>query len=82
MGYHVVDYKRYLSKLTLQIDDIGLRPISPQLIKMANSLEPDLRFEIKQEWVETMMIILTELLDNEIQNVPKEGGYNFVVMEK
>ncbi len=82
MGYHVVDYKRYLSKLTLQIDDIGLRPISPQLIKMANSLKPDLRFEIKQEWVETMMIILTELLDNEIQNGPKEGGYNFVVLEK
>ena len=37
---------------------------------------------IKQGQVESTMIILTELLDNEIQNGPKEGGYYFVVIEK
>jgi hypothetical protein len=82
IGFRVIDYKRYLSKLTLQIDDIGLRPISPHLIKMANSLSPELRFEVKQEWVSTMMVILNELLENELEKGPKEGGYNFVVLEK
>ena len=82
IGFRVIDYKRYLSKLTLQIDDIGLRPISPHLIKMANSLSPELRFEIKLDWVSSIMPILNELLDNELEKGPKEGGYNFVVLEK
>ena len=49
---------------------------------MANSLSPELRFEVKQEWVCTMMVILNELLENELEKGPKEGGYNFVVLEK
>ena len=82
IGFRIADFKKYLSKLTLQIDDIGLRPISTHLIKMANSLSPELRFEIKQEWVSTMMIILNDLLENELENGPKEGGFNFVILEK
>jgi len=35
-GFSVVDHSYYWSRLTLTIWDIGLRPISPYLIKMAN----------------------------------------------
>jgi hypothetical protein len=73
---------RYLSKLTLQTWDIGFRPFSPHLIKMANSLDPATRMEIKQEWCATAMPFLNELADNELANGPIEGGFNFVVLIK
>ena len=39
----------YGSKLTFRIWDIGLRPFSPHLAKMANSLASEKRMEIKNE---------------------------------
>ena len=74
--------QRYLSKLTLNTWDIGLRPLSPHLIKMANNLPADKRLEIKEEWCDTCRKFIYELLENEIEKGNKEGGFNFVVLRK
>ncbi len=73
---------RYLSERTLQIWDVGLRPLSPYLVKMANNLTPELRLEIKHEWCEGMRPFALELLEHELAHGEREGGYNFVVMRK
>jgi len=73
---------RYVSHLTLQTWDLGFRPFSPHLIKMANSLSPETRLEIKEEWCSTAMPFVEYLLENELENGPREGGFNFVVLRK
>ncbi len=72
----------YLSRQTLSFNDIGLRPISPYLIKMANTLAPTDRFAIKQEWCEGLTPLITECMKEELANGPREGGFNFVVLRK
>ena len=80
--FKIASYDRYLAPITLKVWDIGLRPISPHLIKMANSLDKKRRFEIKQEWCETCLMFLKDLLEEELENGPKNGGFNFVILEK
>ena len=80
--FEIEKCQKYLSKLTLQCWDIGLRPLSPHLIKMANSLPADKRMEIKEEWCETCKKFIYELLENEIEKGGKEGGFSFVVLRK
>ena len=82
MGLDITEHTSYLSKLTLQIDDIGLRPISPHTIKMANLLSAEQRFEVKEEWIETFRVVIKELLEHELHHGPTEGGFEFVVLEK
>lgn len=78
----IIRSQRYLCELTLSTWDIGLRPLSPQLIKMANNLVKAKRTEIKEEWCETLMPFLVDLMTIEIEKGAKEGGFNFVVLEK
>jgi SAM-dependent methyltransferase len=73
---------KYLSRLTLQTWDIGFRPFSPHLIKMANKLDPVDRMEVKQEWCATAIPFLQDLAENEAARGPDEGGFNFVVLRK
>ncbi|MBP2233300.1 SAM-dependent methyltransferase [Azospirillum agricola] len=51
-GLRIVHHRNYLSKNILEAWDIGLRPISPFLIEMANGLPPEKRLDIKERWVE------------------------------
>lgn len=81
-GLKVIKAERYLAEQTLRIWDIGLRPLSPHLIKMAQALAPETRQEIKAEWCETCLPFVLEQLHNEFERGPEEGGYNFVVLEK
>ena len=73
---------RYLSPSTLRIWDVGLRPISVPLIKMANALAPDTRREIKAEWCATFEKFAVPLLMEEIESGATAGGYNLVVLTK
>jgi SAM-dependent methyltransferase len=82
IGFELQAATRYCSRQTLKIWDIGLRPFSPYLIKMANGLDKKARFEIKQEWCEGLKPILFELLEEELGKGPNEGGYNFVHLRK
>lgn len=81
-GFEVEQSIRYLSKLTLETWDIGLRPLSPHLIKMANKLAPEMRLEVKMEWCETLKPFIENLLENELSKGEQEGGFNFVVLRK
>ena len=80
-GFSIVDHMYYWSRLTLTIWDIGLRPISPYLIKMANKLSPEDRRAIKLEWVDTLGEILLPLYEMEM-NSQEEGGFHFFVLQK
>lgn len=80
-GFSVVHHSYYYSRLTLTIWDIGLRPISPYLIKMANKLSPEDRRSIKLEWVDTLFEILLPLYEMEM-NSKEEGGFHFFALQK
>lgn len=41
-----------------QVWDVGLRPIAPLLVRMANAIAPDTRAAIKRDWVELFMELL------------------------
>jgi SAM-dependent methyltransferase len=60
-GLVVLSYQRYLSKLTLQIWDIGLRPLSPVLIEMAGMLSSEHRLSIKSKWVNILYPFLQKI---------------------
>jgi SAM-dependent methyltransferase len=51
----------FITKTHAHIWDIGLRPITPLLVKMANALSPQTRAQIKDEWV-GRLLELTEPL--------------------
>lgn len=78
----IEEHSLYCSRQTLSIVDIGLRPFSPYMIKMANSLSPADRFEIKKEWCDELLPLAQELCIEELQRGPKEGGFSFYLLRK
>lgn len=51
------------AKLHAQLWDVGLRPLAPMLIRLANSAAPGIRAEVKGEWVDLMLELATPLCD-------------------
>jgi SAM-dependent methyltransferase len=43
--------------------DVGLRPIAAMLIRMANGLSPELRLDVKREWVARVHVLAEPLCD-------------------
>lgn len=74
--------ERYLAPSTLKVWDIGLRPISVPLIKMANALAPETRREVKAEWCATFERFAIPLLMSEMESGAATGGFNLVVLQK
>ena len=60
-GLKVVHHIQYLSKPVLEMWDIGLRPISPFLIEMANSVDETVRRKVKANWVEGLLALAQPL---------------------
>jgi SAM-dependent methyltransferase len=52
-GLNIVERRLSVTWVHLRMWDIGLRPISPHLIRMANSLHDEQRRVIKEDWIET-----------------------------
>jgi SAM-dependent methyltransferase len=77
-NFDVALAERYLCPTTLKIWDIGLRPLSVPLIKMANALTPEKRLEIKHEWCETVEKFAEPLLAAELEVGSRHGGFNLV----
>jgi SAM-dependent methyltransferase len=50
--------------------DIGLRPVAPMLVKMANALEPRTRASIKRDWVDLFCDLLEPLCDPNFNLTP------------
>lgn len=80
IGFSPVYHREYLSELTLSFWDIGLRPISPILIKMANKISEKDRLEIKNEWITTVYDLLLPIYKTDLD--VKEGGFHFFVLKK
>lgn len=51
--------------------DIGLRPIAPLLVRMANALNPQTRAAIKRDWVSLLMELLEPLTRPDLHLVGK-----------
>lgn len=81
-NFKIEKFQTYLSQFNLQTWDIGFRPFSSPLIKMANSLSYETRMEVKEEWVETAKPFVYNIMEDEILNGSKNGGFNFVVLGK
>lgn len=80
IGFEKVYHKEYLSKMTLSFWDVGLRPISPVLIKMANKLSSDDRQSLKIEMLNTLYDLLLPIYDTDLDT--DKGGFHFFVIKK
>jgi SAM-dependent methyltransferase len=80
-GFDVAFHTYYLSPLTLKIWDIGLRPLSPLLLKMVGRLTEEDRLSIKSEWLETLRPFVRELFDLDVHS-NEQGGFHFVCLVK
>ena len=82
-GLKVVSHKKHLSKATIQIWDIGLRPLFPLLYKMVKNLDKDKIVEIKKEWIETFKLFLEPIvkLDSGL-NPDVEPAFHCLIVEK
>ena len=57
-NFEILKKERMLSSKTLKIWDLGLRPISPFLIEMSNSISDKSRNKIKMEWCDKLFPIV------------------------
>ncbi len=62
-GLEVERHYFHLSKLVIQAWDIGLRPLFPVLLEMANELQPERLVAIKAKWIDTLSMFLKPLLE-------------------
>jgi SAM-dependent methyltransferase len=60
-GLSVASATPFVTRTHSHLWDIGLRPIAPQLVRMANALSPATRSEIKRDWVDLFCELLTPL---------------------
>lgn len=82
-GLEVLDHRQYLSKLLLEAWDIGLRPISPYLIEMANAMPAEKRAEIKGKWIQGLLPLVEPLCRLETpDDVTHPPGFHRFVLGK
>lgn len=62
-GLTIVSADAFITRTHAHIWDIGLRPIAPLLVKMANALTPENRAAIKRDWVDLFCELLAPLCD-------------------
>lgn len=56
----------FVTRTHAHIWDVGLRPIAPLLVRMANALTPETRASIKAEWVDLLTELLLPLCDPDL----------------
>lgn len=57
-GFEVVERRPQIGWVQSFIEYVGLRPISPLMIEMANALPEDKRRELKAKWIDTWVRLL------------------------
>ena len=94
--YSFKEWKDIFSKVGLKIDyhsnygteqlvkfwSIGLRPYSPFLIEMANSLNLKTRTKIKQKLVKDLVPLLKSYLYFEMSEIGKNNCFHLFVLSK
>ncbi len=69
-GLTVESATPFITRTHAHIWDIGLRPIAPMLIRMANALTPATRASIKRDWVELFCELLSPVCDPDFDLFP------------
>ena len=65
IGFEIIECKGFIGKIHAIVWNIGLRPLAPVLIKMANTLSKEQRRIIKEEWIEYCIGLLSPLVNLE-----------------
>ena len=78
----VIEKRQILKKFTNKCWDIGLRPFSVELIKMANHLNKNKRFEIKKNWCEKLYPVINELSYQELDQKKFYRSCNFLFFKE
>lgn len=80
-GLEIVKHSMHLSKTTVQIWDIGLRPLFPLLHKMVTALNKEMTLDIKRQWIETFSLFLKPMvdMDSELNKDIAPGFHCFVL---
>lgn len=73
----------HLSKILLQIWDIGLRPLFPLLKKMTSQIEPSALLKIKREWVNLFETLGAPIVQNDtLLAGEREFGFFCFILRK
>ena len=72
-GLSVIEETPFVTSTHAHIWDVGLRPIAPLLVKMANALTADTRASIKADWVDLFCDLLAPICNPELRLLPKKG---------
>jgi SAM-dependent methyltransferase len=79
----IVSHVKHISKLNIQIWDIGLRPLFPLLKKITDSIEDDKFLNIKSEWIQTVRMFIEPLINLDSENSDLfEPAFNCYIVEK
>ncbi|RMF76352.1 MAG: methyltransferase domain-containing protein [Planctomycetota bacterium] len=60
-GFEIVDARPFVTRTHAHIWDIGLRPIAPLLVRMANEIDDASRLSIKRDWIALLEDLLRPL---------------------
>jgi len=73
-GLSVEEATPFITADHARIWDIGLRPIAPMLVRMANGLTPETRSSIKRDWVDLFCALLEPIcrMDFSLSSTPDE----------
>ncbi|MCP4251576.1 MAG: methyltransferase domain-containing protein [bacterium] len=63
----------FVTRTHAHLWDVGLRPIAPLLIELANGVNPDTRRDVKRRWVELFTELCTPLCDPQIDLLPGQN---------
>ena len=72
-GLSILQATPFVTRTHAQIWDVGLRPIAPLLVRMANHLTPQTRDEIKRDWVALFQDLLEHICRPDFDLFPESS---------
>ena len=82
LDFDIVAHKGFMGKVQSYVWDIGLRPLAPHLVKMANNLDKKQRREIKGEWIAHCIDLLMPLVNLEPSSDEECSEFLFVLKKR
>lgn len=65
-GLEIGDATPIVSSDHARLWDVGLRPIAPMLVRMAQRIDEETRYSVKRDWIELFMDLLTPLATSDL----------------
>jgi SAM-dependent methyltransferase len=83
-GLSVEAHIRHLSKTVIQIWDVGLRPLFPQLLRMCQAMPKEDLLKLKADWVSTLLEFTAPLveMDAELHRGEEPAFHCYIVRKK